>query len=138
LPDAPQDSNGFVSPAQVARIGGIAAVIAAIVALLIWKFQVFELIQERMERRRASLLKQKVIIECERMQRICRRKGYIRFEHETLREAIRRWTKQSKWLTADLEQVLSIFEKAKYSKAEITEDEWQSTSQLVEKLRSQF
>ncbi|MDF2961961.1 MAG: transglutaminase protein, partial [Paenibacillus sp.] len=141
LPDVAEvaeETPVFSNPGQAAGVGGIIVLLAALAAFLVWKLQVVELIQERMERRRASLLKQKVIVECERMLRICKRKGYMRFEHETLREAVRRWSKQSKWLKADLEQVLFIFEKAKYSKAEITEEDWQSTSQLIEKLRSQF
>lgn len=140
LPDvAPveEETGVFANPGHAAGISGIIVMIAGLVTFLIWKLQVVELIRERLERRRASLLKQKVIIECERMLRICRRKGYTRLEHETLREAVRRWSKQSKYLKADLEQVLFIFEKAKYSKAEITEEDWQNTSQLVEKLRSQ-
>ncbi|MCR8631486.1 transglutaminase TgpA family protein [Paenibacillus radicis (ex Xue et al. 2023)] len=140
LPDAAavtEESNSFYNSGQAAGIGGIIVLFAALAAFIVWKLQVIELIREKLERRRASLLKQKVIVECERMLRICRRKGYTRLEHETLREAVRRWSKQSKWLKADLEQVLFIFEKAKYSRAEITEEDWQSTSQLVEKLRSQ-
>lgn len=119
-------------------ITGIAAAFAAVVAFFVWKLQLVELIHEKLERRRASLLKQKVIVECERLLRICRRNGYIRYEHETLREAVRRWSQQSKWMKTDLDQVLAIFEKAKYSKAEITDEEWQNTISIVEKLRSQF
>ncbi|MFH5182710.1 DUF3488 and DUF4129 domain-containing transglutaminase family protein [Paenibacillus sp. TAB 01] len=120
------------------RLTGIGLLLAALAAFLVWKFQIIEVLHERLERRRASLLKQKVIVECERLLRICRRNGYERQEHETLREAMRRWTKQSKWMKADLDQILAIFEKAKYSKAEITEEDWQQASELIEKLRSQF
>ncbi|GAA4845968.1 transglutaminaseTgpA domain-containing protein [Paenibacillus vulneris] len=123
---------------HVAGIVIAAVIAAAAIVLLIRKFQLVELIQEKLERRRASLLKQKVIIECERLLRICRRNGYVRYEHETLREAMRRWSQQSKWMKSDLEQVLAVFEKAKYSKAEISEEEWQHTVAVVEKLRSQF
>jgi transglutaminase-like putative cysteine protease len=137
LPAVDEDTPGLVNSGHV-RVGGILVFAAAVATFLLWRFQAIDLFRERMERRRASLFKQKVIVECERMLRIFRRQGYVRLEHETLREAIRRWTKQSKWLTADLEQVLSVFEKAKYSKSEITEDEYQNTSQIVEKLRSQF
>ncbi|UUZ85449.1 DUF4129 domain-containing protein [Paenibacillus sp. P26] len=97
-----------------------------------------ELLKERVRRRRASLLKQKVIVECERMLRIFRRRGYLREEHETLREAVRRWTRESKWLKADLESVLHVFEKAKYGRSDITEEDLRQTTQIVEKLRSQL
>ncbi|MCS7461665.1 DUF3488 and transglutaminase-like domain-containing protein [Paenibacillus doosanensis] len=121
-----------------AVISGIVLLAAAAAAFVLKKLQVAELLHEKLERRRASLLKQKVIIECERLIRICKRNGYVRHEHETLREAIGRWSQQSKWMKADLEQVLGTFEKAKYSNAEITEQDWQSTAAIVEKLRSQF
>jgi transglutaminase-like putative cysteine protease len=141
LPESPEtvdDSAGFSSPGYIVGIGGIVLSVAALIIFLCWKLQVLDLLRERIERRRASLLKQKVIVECERMLRICRRNGYTRDEHETLREATGRWIMQSKWMKSDLEQVLSIFEKAKYSNAEITENDFQSTTQIVEKLRSQF
>ncbi|OXM86168.1 transglutaminase TgpA family protein [Paenibacillus rigui] len=134
-PEEPADMSRHV---QWMSMTGLGLLAAAIVAFLGWKFQILEVIRERLERRRASLLKQKVIVECERLLRICRRNGYVRQEHETLREAVRRWTQQSKWMKADLEQILSIFEKAKYSKADITEQDWQQAAQIVEKLRSQF
>lgn len=138
IPETTEETAVFSNSGHIAGISGLVLFVIALIAFLIWKLQVVDLVKERIERRRASLLKQKVIVECERMLRICRRNGYTRDEHETLREATRRWIKQSKWMKTDLEQVLSIFEKAKYSNAEITEDDWQSTTQLVEKLRSQF
>jgi hypothetical protein len=141
LPESPvtvDETAVFANPGHVAGVGGIVLSVAALIMFAFWKLQVMDLIRERIERRRASLLKQKVIVECERMLRICRRNGYTRDEHETLREATTRWIKQSKWMKADLEEVLSIFEKAKYSNAEITENDFQSTTQIVEKLASQF
>ncbi|MCZ8518660.1 transglutaminase TgpA family protein [Paenibacillus caseinilyticus] len=113
-------------------------VLAALAVLLAWKLQVVELWRERARRRRASLLKQKIIVECERMLRIFRRSGYVREEHETLREAVARWTKQSRWMRVDAETVLGLFEKAKYGKAEITEDDYKTATMLIDKLRSQL
>jgi transglutaminase-like putative cysteine protease len=132
---APEAS--VVEPHHVAY-GGMVAAAAAVAAFLAWRFQVPELLRERARRRRASLLKQKIIVECERMLRILRRNGYVREDYETLREAVRRWTKQSKWMSADLESVLNTFEKAKYSKAEVTEEDYRVTASIVEKLRSQM
>ncbi|WP_010495552.1 transglutaminase TgpA family protein [Paenibacillus elgii] len=116
----------------------IAAAVIVVAAFLAWKLQVVELLKERARRRRASLLKQKVIVECERLLRIFRRNGYVREEHETLREAIHRWSLQSRWMSDELEAVLHVFEKAKYGKAEITEEDWKKTNQIVERLRSQM
>ncbi|AEI42722.1 transglutaminase TgpA family protein [Paenibacillus mucilaginosus] len=119
-------------------IAGSLAVLAALAGFLAWKLQVVELWRERARRRRASLLKQKVIVECERMLRIFRRSGYVREEHETLREAVARWTRQSRWMRMDVETVLLLFEKAKYGKAEITEDDYKTATMLIDKLRSQM
>lgn len=116
----------------------IALAICGLLALLAWKLQLIDLLKERARRRRASQLRQKVIVECERLLRIFRRNGYAREEHETLREAVRRWTKRSKWMKTDLEAILLVFEKAKYGGSDISEADFQQTTQLVEKLRSQL
>ncbi|MCZ8511115.1 DUF4129 domain-containing protein [Paenibacillus filicis] len=136
-PESAPDAAPAVQPHYV-WYSLIAAAVLALLGLLGWKLQVIELVQERARRRRASLLKQKVIVECERMLRIFRRNGYVREEHETLREAIRRWTKQSKWMKADLDLILQVFEKAKYGRSDITEEDLRHTAQSVEKLRSQL
>ncbi|TBL75365.1 transglutaminase TgpA family protein [Paenibacillus thalictri] len=125
------DTGHFVS------YGIIAVVIAALLYIGL-RFEWLQLLQEKLKQRRALLLKQKVIVECEKLLRICRRKGYNRMEHETMREAMQRWSKQSKWMKNDLEYVLSTFEKAKYSKAEVTEQDWQNTVKSVQHLRSQL
>ncbi|WP_019536055.1 transglutaminase TgpA family protein [Paenibacillus ginsengihumi] len=135
--EAAQEEEPIVQTRHIAW-GTVLVSAAAILAFLAWRFQLLELLSEKVRRRRASLLKQKVIIECERLLRICRRSGYVREEHETLREAVMRWTRQSKWLKDDLESVLSIFEKAKYGKTDITEDDLRRTVSIVEKLRSQL
>ncbi|WP_159886514.1 transglutaminase TgpA family protein [Paenibacillus puerhi] len=118
--------------------GGIALAVLALAAFAVWRWQLIDLVRERARRRRASLLKQKLIIECERLLRIFRRHGYVREEHETLREAVRRWTNKSRWMKGELDIVLNHFEKAKYGKEEITEEDWRQTTQIVEKLRSQM
>ncbi|MBP1156391.1 MULTISPECIES: transglutaminaseTgpA domain-containing protein [unclassified Paenibacillus] len=132
-----EENASVVEPHHVAT-GGIIAAVALFAAFLVWKLQLIELLRERERRRRASLLKQKVIVECERLLRIFRRNGYVREEHETLREATRRWSKQSRWMKSELDTVLHVFEKAKYGNAEITEEDWRQTTQIVEKLRSQM
>ncbi|WP_254611377.1 transglutaminaseTgpA domain-containing protein [Paenibacillus sp. JMULE4] len=132
-----EENTPVVGPHHVAT-GGILAAAALLAAFLVWKFQLIELWRERERRRRASLMKQKVIVECERLLRIFRRNGYVREEYETLREAMQRWTKQSGWMKSELDAVLSVFEKAKYGNAEITEEDWRQTTQIVEKLRSQM
>jgi transglutaminase-like putative cysteine protease len=80
-------------------------------------------------------LNQRVVLEYERLLRFARRKGYSRGEHETAREMTERWINKDKWLQNDLEALLSLFEKAKYSRSSITEEEVSAVSRMVTKLR---
>ncbi|MEK8129360.1 transglutaminaseTgpA domain-containing protein [Paenibacillus filicis] len=135
--DVPVVSEPVVKP-HYYTIGGAVLAVLALMAFVVRRWQLVDLLREKVRRRRASLLKQKLIVECERLLRIFRRHGYIREEHETLREAVRRWTTKSRWMKGELDIVLNHFEKAKYGKEEITEEDWRQTAQIVEKLRSQM
>ncbi|CAG7639923.1 hypothetical protein PAESOLCIP111_04083 [Paenibacillus solanacearum] len=136
-PDLTETDSGWITGKHIGWSAAVLVVIA-VLAFLARRFQLIDLIMEWARRRRALLLKQKIIFECERLLRIFRRYGYVREEHETLREAVRRWTKQSNWMAAELDTVLFQFEKAKYSKTDVTEEDWKQTAQSVEKLRSQM
>lgn len=81
---------------------------------------------------------QKIIVEFEKLLRMSRRKGYTRHEHETMREATARWSSQSKWMKNELETVLELFERAKYSQAASTEADYQAVSQSITKLKEQM
>ncbi|NEW05134.1 transglutaminase domain-containing protein [Paenibacillus sp. SYP-B3998] len=81
---------------------------------------------------------QKIIVEFEKLLRLSRRKGYTRLEHETMREATNRWSKQSKWMKQELEMVLLLFERAKYSQVSSTEQEYLQVTQAVIKLKEQM
>jgi len=119
----------------------IFSIVLAVAALLVYvsiRFELPALLRERIKQRQAHLFKQKIIVECEKMLRIFKRKGYAWHEHETIREAMRRWTGQSRWMQADLELILALFEKAKYSRSEVTEEDWNNASRTVQKLRSQL
>ncbi|WP_248926799.1 transglutaminase TgpA family protein [Paenibacillus hamazuiensis] len=133
----PEPESALPASEHITSYGGIIAALLILVYAA-YRFEWLSVLQERLKQRRAHLFKQKVIVECEKLLRIFRRKGYTRHEHETVREAVQRWSKQSKWMKADLEQILNAFEKAKYSKAEVTEQDWQNTVQSVQKLRSQL
>lgn len=80
-------------------------------------------------------LNQRVVLEYERLLRFARRKGYTRGEYETAREMTERWIHKDKWLRNDLQALLGLFEKAKYSRAAITEEEVSTMSRMVQKLR---
>lgn len=62
----------------------------------------------------------RIVWETEKLLRLCRRKGYERMEHETLREAIQRWSPSHKRLYNLLREVLDEFERAKYSSVQAT------------------
>lgn len=62
----------------------------------------------------------RIVWETEKLLRLCRRKGYQRQEHETLREAIQRWSPSHKRLQSLLRDVLDEFERAKYSTDQAT------------------
>ena len=66
----------------------------------------------------------RVLLEMERFLRDARRKGYSRKDHETVREAVQRWGKEGNGAEpGDVEAILLLFEKAKYSDLPVTEEE---------------
>ncbi|OUS71371.1 hypothetical protein B1748_26990 [Paenibacillus sp. MY03] len=64
-----------------------------------------------------------IVVETNRLLRQCHKRGMRREEHETLREAILRWSKQQKRLTDDFRYVLDSFEHAKYGQAAVSREE---------------
>ncbi|QAY65301.1 transglutaminase TgpA family protein [Paenibacillus protaetiae] len=65
----------------------------------------------------------RIVWETGRLLRKCERKGLIRAEHETLREAIGRWSGSRIRLNGELNEVLDRFELAKYSPFAATAEE---------------
>ncbi|WP_438446176.1 transglutaminase TgpA family protein [Gorillibacterium sp. sgz5001074] len=64
-----------------------------------------------------------------------RRRGFPVYEHETARETIVRLKKKDLWLSPDLEQLLLLFEKAKYSPHGVTGEECSRAEAIAEKLK---
>jgi len=91
-----------------------------------------------LRRARAASFDHKIVLEFERLLRLGRRKGFIRHEHETMREAAARWAQMSKWMKKDLEIALSLFERAKYSPAAATEQDFAQASQTIARLKEQM
>jgi hypothetical protein len=81
---------------------------------------------------------QRIVIEFENYLKFAKRKGYHRREHETMRETVIRWSRDYKWLSEDLQVILSVFEKAKYSARRITDDELQLGLLKIAKLREEM
>jgi hypothetical protein len=95
-------------------------------------------LQYYMKPRKARNENERVVLEFEKLLRFAKRKGYTRKEHETVREMAQRWISKDRWLEKDLEALLQLFEKAKYSGSEITQDELSFVSRTVHKLREEL
>jgi len=65
----------------------------------------------------------RIVLETNKLFRFCRKRGYYRDEHETLRESILRWSHANKRLRDDFRIILDGFERAKYGSAVASEEE---------------
>lgn len=83
-------------------------------------------------------LNQRAVLEFNRLLRYARRKGYSRAEHETARESADRWIARDRWLQHDLDALLRLFEKAKYSGVPLTDKEYLDFSRTVRKLKEEM
>ncbi|MBD2844498.1 transglutaminase domain-containing protein [Paenibacillus sp. IB182496] len=81
---------------------------------------------------------QRIVWEMERLLRDCRRKGLQYAEHETLREAIRRWGGERSYLLDDFQAVLQSFELAKYSGRLVTSEEAELAAARIKQLREKL
>ncbi|MBD2872504.1 DUF4129 domain-containing transglutaminase family protein [Paenibacillus arenilitoris] len=75
----------------------------------------------------------RMVIETQKLLRICRKRGLERSDHETLREAVLRWSQSRKRLRDDFRAVLDGFEQAKYGRSVATAEE---ADRFVVKVRS--
>jgi transglutaminase-like putative cysteine protease len=94
--------------------------------------------REGLRQKQTVNFNQKIIVEFEKLLRFGKRKGYLWDEHETMREAVVRWSQQSNWLKSDLEILLKEFEKAKYSQTPASEKAYIEVNQTIQKLRIQM
>jgi transglutaminase-like putative cysteine protease len=76
-----------------------------------------------------------VVFEFNRLAKAFKRKGLPIREYETVRETIGRWKQSGRLMASDLEELIALFEKAKYSKFDVTQEEVAKTSLLVKKLK---
>lgn len=118
--------------------GVAAAAVVAVSSFFIAKSDYWRAWRTRMKKRQAVNFNQKIIVEFEKLLRLSRRKGYTRHEYETMREATTRWSNQSKWMKKELETVLELFERAKYSQENSTEVDYQTVSQSIIRLKEQM
>ncbi|MDF2834390.1 MAG: transglutaminase domain protein [Paenibacillus sp.] len=111
------ESNGSVWP-----IVALSAILGGGAVWLILRRRDLPAIWNKLRGRDYSANEQ-IVVETNRLLRQCRKRGLQREEHETLREAILRWSKSQKRFTEDFRYVLDSFEHAKYSQAAVTREE---------------
>lgn len=78
---------------------------------------------------------QKVVQIYTKLMKKYRRRGFPVYEHETARETVGRLKKKDVWLSGDLDQLLNLFEKAKYSPRGVTGEECSRAEAIAEKLK---
>ncbi|GIP39545.1 transglutaminase [Paenibacillus sp. J31TS4] len=85
--------------------------------------------------RQASDWNERVIAEYNRLLRYLRRKGRPAYDYETARETVSRLSAQDVWAARDLQQLLQLFEKAKYSPRSLSAEEYTHAAALVKRLK---
>lgn len=75
----------------------------------------------------------RIVLETLKLLRVCKKRGMEREEHETLREAVLRWSQSSKRLRDEFKSVLDGFEQAKYSPVMATSED---ADRFVAKVRT--
>jgi hypothetical protein len=75
----------------------------------------------------------RMVLETQKLLRICKKRGMEREDHETLREAVLRWSQNQKRLREEFKAVLNGFEQAKYSPVMASSEE---ADRFVIKVRS--
>ncbi len=138
--------NGAVESEQTDTLLAVRVLVpvtaAAAVVALIWfvaaKYRLLpsagRLRQQSSDRTRRRI----VVAEFEKLLRKAKRKGFLRQEHETVRETATRWIGQNRWLQKDMDTLLEIFEKAKYSRADVTDEDVHTVIRKVRKLREEM
>lgn len=122
---------------------GYWAVAGAAVLLLLWSgFLLWQrrmsllFLISRMRVRRQPTPAHKVVAETERWVRYMRRKGMLKEEHETLREAVDRWSRERPAVAGNLSLLLAMFERANYSPEVIEDKDWHSVYTEALRLRN--
>lgn len=125
---------GWVKPAA------IAASVLVLLAAAVWALSRTRGIALIPWRRRAAALNnnQRIADHFENFLQSARRKGLLRQEHETARETFARWCKDNKWLQKDLEELLVMFERAKYSGAAMDDSDVEWTTARIGKLNEEL
>ncbi|MBD2872470.1 transglutaminase TgpA family protein [Paenibacillus arenilitoris] len=112
---------------------GIGIAFIAALLFLVWRFRLLWPTHRQLD------MNQQAVSEFERFLQYAKRKGYIRVKHETAREVLQRWFDSDNQAgSEDLETILVIFEKAKYSGSSISGEELTSLSLRLQQLRQEM
>ncbi|WP_411553248.1 DUF4129 domain-containing transglutaminase family protein [Paenibacillus lautus] len=131
-PTSDNPSSGWVKIIVTAAV----VVIVLWILYIVWRMRIsLRFAGARIRAGKPLTAADKVIAETERWIRSVQRKGLVRQEHETLRESVRRWAYAHPELEAELRPLLQQFEAARYSPAEVKEEQWRSVQQDAEKLK---
>lgn len=116
-------------------VAGIAAALA--VAAAVWRRSALLGLWNKWQVRSLTG-NQRIIWETEKLIRACRRKGLERSPSETLRESVARWAERRRSLGGDLGEVLTLFERAKYSAAQVSEAEAERAAERIKSIRERL
>jgi len=128
--------SGFRIPPAV----GIAAGVLAAAGALFWLWRQRESLVLLWRRIRfgAMSANEQIVHETERLIRICRRRGLERSDHETLRETVGRWSERRRSLADDFQEVLAMFERAKYGGRPVTDQDAERFAAKVRLIRERL
>jgi len=65
----------------------------------------------------------RIVWETHKLLRFCRKRGFRHEQHETLREAVLRWSQSHKRLREEIRYIIDTFERAKYSSAVVSKED---------------
>jgi transglutaminase-like putative cysteine protease len=137
---APADPSSLINSIQQAVTSWINEVLiiagsVVVVIALVWFGRQQGWVRLLSREPDATTFNQKIIVEYNRFLRRSRRRGYAAYAHDTARETIDRWVKKASWLSDDLQLILDLFEKAKYSGRNVTSADVERMTSLTKKLR---
>lgn len=132
------ETGGGVSWLQAVAVGLF--VLALVGGLMFWKRRSLSLRWYAFRRGSGQIgsdeARIRIIHEFDRFMRYARRKGFERREYETVRETLMHWSSRGTWLKPQLDLLLNLFEKAKYSGQTVGAEELQEVRQVLDQLRT--
>ncbi|MBP1999112.1 transglutaminase-like putative cysteine protease [Paenibacillus shirakamiensis] len=108
-------------------------ILAAWAGYMLWRHRrALYFLRLRLRAGRSLTFSEHVVGDTNRWLAQMKRKGFTRNQHQTVREAVVRWQQDAPFLHPELEGILAIFEKAKYSPHQIEETDIENIHRLLE------